>query len=203
MEISEETPPGGRDTKQIRGLTGRFSAALDRPNGTLAASLSSALNNTGRRTNLRISRAYELPRGTLAFSIGATASKKTDPRPIVTLSYGQELPRGAFLASLSQETVNARNEEALRSRLALSWQGEINAASSWNAALNLADYTVLSGDKSSTFRTEATLSWRRALTRDWDLEAGYRHIFVDSSSETLRSSNTIFLGLESRISLLP
>ena len=203
VETSEDTLGGGRETDRIRGLTGSISADLDRPNGTLALDVSTALSSTGRRTRLQFSRAYDLPRGNLAFSAGTTDSDSTDPSLLVFLAYGRELPRGQFQATLSQEAVSAEGEEALRSRLALSLQREINAVSGWNAAFSLANYAVLSGTGADTRRAEATLAWRRALTRDWDLQAGYRHVFADSSAEPSRSSNTIFVGLESSISLLP
>lgn len=176
----------------------------DRPNGTLAVSFASDISSTGRRNNLSVERSMELPRGALSYSLGVTKSDNTDLEPTLGLTYEQELARGSFNVSLTQTALTDNDDdEALRTRLSAGYSQEINTISGWDAGLSFADYNVLTVGGTDTRRIDLDLSYRRELTRDWDLRVGYEHAYLTETGSANKRSNTVFVTLERSFSFSP
>lgn len=75
--------------------------------------------------------------------------------------------------------------------------GQITDVSSWSIGANLADTRATdAGIETREKRFGVQMSYRRELTRDWDMVAQYQHAIITSTDEDERRSNTISLGLE-------
>lgn len=182
-------------TETTDGVGIDLSVSQARPNGSIGASLSSRVDEDGRLTQARISRALDLPDGQLSFSLGVIDSDDADLRPIASLSYSRETKRGALVATLSQTPTTDDGESVVNTALRVNYSSEINNISGWSAALAYSESNEL-GSEDDASRASATLSYRRNLTKDWDLRAGVTHARRESSDEAERTENSIFLSLE-------
>ncbi len=204
VEIDEFV--GGVPVSRVEnGTSVGITADLDMPNGSARADLQSNIEENGRRTTFRLGRAIALRGGDLSFSAGLVDSEDLDMAPLFGVSYSHELQRGSLSVSLRQDPgTSTDSEEVVNTRFSVNYSERINSISSWNAGLSLRDVSFLNDALSEdSRRIDLNASYRRDLTRDWDLVSGVRYSRVVSDDEADRSSNSVFLSIERRFSFRP
>jgi hypothetical protein len=191
------TERSGAITDSDEGLTFGLDALLTLRNGTLAGDLSSAVGENGRRTEVRVTRSMELPRGQLSFSAGASRTDGFDVQPLVGIDYVHELPRAQLSVSLNQRTdTDTDGEETVLSSLTVGYRQELTATSSLSASAALREVDVLADGGDDASRVDLTLSYTHALTDEWGLTGGYSRALSRSDAGADVSSNRLFVGLE-------
>jgi hypothetical protein len=188
---------------RTEGATGHLKLELDRPNGMITAGLDSTFTADGARYSASIGRSLDLPNGALSASAGLTAAEGGAPQTTASLSWRQNLPRGAFSAQLRRSVNIAADDTAnLATVLALGYRHDINALSALDFR---ATYSVTgeTGPDNRVDRASFTASYLHALTADWNLNAGYTYRMRDEETVGQARSNTIFVGLGRAFSLRP
>lgn len=181
------------------GLAYTLSLTETRPNGTLSGSLASDIDEAGRRTTARIDRSLELPTGRLRVGVGVSEGEDDDLRPLLSLAWVRDLPRGSVGLFLDQSfSTDTDGSEALNSRFSLSYRQDLTPVSTLEAALRLGDTDFLSGPSADTRKVEIDLAYRHALTEDWDLLGGYTHTISDETGARRSYSDEIYIGIEKR-----
>ncbi|WP_287188256.1 hypothetical protein, partial [Rhodovulum sp.] len=182
------------------GLAYRLSLTEQRPNGTLSGSLVSDIDEVGRRTTARIDRDLELRAGRLRAGVGVSEGSDGDLRPLISLGWAQDLPRGSFGITLDQAfTTDSDGEEALNSQIALSWRQELTPLSSLQTGIRLRDTDFLGGAGVDTRKITLDLVYRHALAGDWDMLGGYTHTLSRQEGASDSRSDEVFIGVEKRV----
>jgi hypothetical protein len=204
-ETMRTTIGGTRFTETTEGVTVGASAELARPNGTIGVAVESGLDENSRRNVVQVFRTLEYPLGELAFSLGASQQEGGDVSPVGSLNYSRETARGAFTVAYDQSISTDDDSDRIRSRLALAYEQQINNVSSWRASVDYASVEFSSGavEDDETSRIGASLAYRRDITQDWVMTAGYRHDLTDDGDADERRSNTVFLGVSRDFVILP
>ncbi|RBO52888.1 hypothetical protein DSD19_11980 [Rhodovulum sp. BSW8] len=191
-----ETVPGLPDDIQ-KGLAYTLSFTEQRPNGDLSGSLSSDIDEAGRRTIARIDRNLELPGGALRAGVGVSTSEDDTLRPLLSFAYNHGLPRGTFGMKLDQAfSTDSDGEEALNSNFGVTYRQELTPLSSLQAGLILRDTDFVSDDDSDKRKLQLDLVYRHSLAQDWNVVGGYSHSISDRSSDDREYSSKVFIGLE-------
>lgn len=187
---------GGQDrTEEGFGIAG--SLALERPTGSIGLSLSSRVEENGRRSQLNLSRGLDYKRGRLGFSLGATTTDTGGINPLYGLDWSHELPRATLSASFSQRyTTGANAADQIDTTLRSSYTQEINALSAITFQANLNAREQFGTAGSTAERVNLSLSYRRQLGRDLFLRGGVSHRRTSEGATSDRRANTIFLRLE-------
>lgn len=180
-------------TTRTEGMFGNLAAELERPNGTVTASLGSEVTEDGTIHTARIGRVLELPRGSLAASIGVSKPEGGPSSLIGSLAWRHDLPTGNLGAQLLR-SVGFDDEDGLTTTtaLALGYQYEINPVSGLNFDLN---YALIDEPTESRERANFTAAYQHALTADWALNTGYRYRMRDSDADPRAESHAIFLSI--------
>lgn len=190
-----ETEAGIEDRQE--GASLELSFTEDRPNGAWTGSFVSDLNDDGdRRATARINRSLDLPRGAINAGFGLSQGDDGDLRPLYSLAYLREHPTSRLNVSLDQAfTTDDDGDEALNSRLSVSYNQDLTALSSLQAAVFLRSTDYLGGPEDADRQIDLNLSYRHSLAQDWGLVAGYTHR-IDSDDAATDRSNEIFLSIE-------
>ncbi len=176
------------------GLNGRLSYSLDLPNGSIGASYAATRDQNGLRDTVRVNRALDLPTGSLAFNIGTTRKDGGNANLIGGINWQNTLPTGSIRLGLQRNvTVNADDEERIATTLDLGYIYEINALSSirFNAAYGMTEQS--SG--ADTRRTDITLGYAYALTKDWNLNTGVAYRVRDEDVLGKSDSASIYVTI--------
>lgn len=193
-----ETDTGTVSTEDGIGLD--LSMTKDRADGSLGATLTSRIDDSGRRTVATVRRDFDLPLGALGFSIGVVDQEDdTSLRYTAGLNYTRETPRGLISASLSQSPGTSDGDAFISTQLNLAYSADINQVSGWSAGLSYFASNEIGGTDDDT-RTSASISYRRELTQDWDMNAGLSVTQVDDSGVGDSSRNTVFFNIRRDIS---
>lgn len=184
-------------TSSEEGYSFALTYGRDLPNGGFSIAASSVLENIGTRNTISFSRDLDLPDGSLVFSAGVTNNDTSDLNPILGIEYARELRDGEISARVEQRVDQGRtSDDEFRNRLIeVAYSQQINSVSGWQTSFGFAESEDLS-DGSLDRQTNFGISYRRDLTRDWDIVGGYRYRSLDSTDEANRDSNTFFLTIE-------
>jgi len=199
----ERTEAGVTTTSD--GLGFSVSATQETPTGPLTATLSSQVNENGRRTSITASRSLELRNGSLSFSVGGSQGEDDTFDPQYSLNYAQELPRGAaisFRASQSFET-SSTGDEAINTQLAAQYSRPLTEVSRLSASANYRETNGIGANVDDASRMDLGLQYQHDLVQDWGLIGGYRRSFASETGEPDRTSNTVFVGLEKTFAWRP
>lgn len=187
---------GGTDTTDS-GLTYALALLQERPNGTVSAQIRSEITEDGRLTEARVARSLDLTRGALSFGIGVSDLENQSLQPLLALSWQQELPRGAVGISLEQTVaVDTDGDSAVNRRLGVNWQQDFDRLTNLSTGLVLRDTEVLSGTGSDLQQIDLSISWRRALTPDWNMLSSYTRTLTSEKGVRDTTDNTLFFGFE-------
>ncbi len=144
--------------------------------GTISAGLERTLSQATQRTQLTFGRATELPAGDLDYTLGVSfADDGGETRFVGGVNYNQELPTGSFTVSADQSTTTSDDEEdTLVTRIALGYNHDINSVSSVGVSFGLGrSEDIGGGGEDPTTRANLGVTYRHALTREWDWLLGY------------------------------
>lgn len=189
--------PGPRVTTRTEGLDVALKLSRAMPNGSLTFGLRREVELTGSRTVLDIGRSLALREGSLEATLGLVRFDTGDTAPVATLSWNRKLtPTSSVNASLSRSaTVNSDDQDILSTRLSLGYEQQITEVSRWTASMGLAD-TDVQGGPGDKRRLDLGLSYRHALTEDWDLAAGLNHRLTYEDGLRKDSITTLTLNVE-------
>lgn len=186
-----------------RGLGGGLGFTKTLLRGTIGLRFDSSVNSDGRRDTLRLTRALDLSNGELAVSLGLLDIGQSGLEPLVDVSYSKNLKRGRMQLGLSQQAdVNSDDETIVNTRLRAGYDVDINAISGVGISLSLADTKKLQNVE-DTRRINLGLSYRHALSPDWNMVARYSHATSSQTAQADRSSNAVTLGVQRTFDFRP
>lgn len=179
------------------GLTATLGYYRDLPAGSFAVDLSHDITSAGYRTDLSVTRGFDLPTGELVLTLGATRPEGSGIEPTGSVVFIREFPDQTLSLALSSEIRVSDDSEVQRNTSAV--LGYSLALTEIDSLAFDLDYTWITdagaGTTADRTRATATASYRRDLTRDWTLSTGYTHRLSEEDADTARS-NTLFLTLE-------
>lgn len=177
-----------------------YSAGIDYEqelsNGRFAVALSSDIESTGRRSTLTFDRDYEFARGGLELRLGATENARVGAQPLARIRLRRDLPTGAVVLTYDDIQRTDIDDFEYRDRvLTLRVDQDISETSSWGLLAGYADTKSLDDLGSDRQRSQFQVDYRRALTRDWDILAGYEYEDATTNNASRRTENTLFFTL--------
>lgn len=173
------------------GIGIELAVTQDRRNGSIGASLSSRIDDVGRRTAVMVNRSLDLRNGGLDVSLGAVDQEGESNLQVVGgFAYSAETPRGEVSANLSQSAGSSDGDTVISTSLELAYSEAINASSGWEAELGYVATNELAGDDDN--RTTASIAYVRDLTADWSMRTGYEY----SRDNGGDASNSVFFNIE-------
>lgn len=169
---------------------------LDRPLGSVNFNFGITDTEEGQRVALSAGRRYETPTGTFNGALGVTRAASGGTFLTANLGYNHPLPRGALNFGLARSvgSNNTEDTERVNTRLTFGYTQELTPISGISLDINWSDTeTVSTGLGTSTTTLSAT--YRHELTRDWDLNAGYRHNLRNDDITGSARNNTLFIEM--------
>ncbi len=189
-----EIDTGG--TTVLDGIGVDLGLTQERNNGTFGLAVASRVDDEGRRTSAIASRAMELPTGALSFSLGVVDEEGDNSLRLAGgVNYLRATPRGGLTVVLSQDITASDGDVFRDTRLEVGFVEEINMISAFEARLGYVMSNDLGGSDDDQ-ETVATLTYRRDLTEDWQMRAGYERTILSTEGGTDRTQNSIFLNVE-------
>ena len=155
------------------------------------------LDENGQRDRLLAGRTFE--RGTTIFGgdIGVTARALSDEiRPIGSVFVTQELPRARLAASLEQDVgVADEGEDTVFTRLNLNYEQDLTSDLSFILDLAAGRRFAEDEDNQERRRLNLTASMRNELSRNWNVDVGYRYRYREGDDASVGTSNAVFVAL--------
>jgi hypothetical protein len=174
------------------GVSAALSLTRQLPNGSLGAIFNSAVITGGRSASLTVDRKMDLKRGSVTYSFGAKQTNSNGFDPLLSVFYQGELPRASYTVKLSQDAnTDLDGDQFLNSNISLGYAYDLNSISSLTLDLShrASDAQALLGIDRA--QSNFSVGYTRALTKDWDLRASYKHRLVDDDGSAAVRSNTI------------
>ena len=176
-------------------------------NGSIGASLSQVIEEASTRTVISFQRARELPDGSLSYSLGYSIADEEDDTEngfVGGIDYRRDLRTGSVTASATQEFVTDDDgQDTLVSRIALNYNQEINAVSSFGVSFGLGRSDEVGGSGDTTTRANVGVTYRRELTRDWDWVLGYEGRYLLENDDDAATGNRVFTLIDRRFTFRP
>jgi len=196
---------GTRQSDTENGVIGSLSLSRELTRGTIGTTFEVDQSENGQTMTWQVNRALPLPRGSLAFSLGATRNVANDIVPSGRINFTHEMPRSTLTASLSQDIRTSDRSNELRSTQAsVGYDYQINSLSSVGVSANFAELARSGGpDLSDTNRADLRATYSRVLTRDWQLSTSYEYRIREEDNTSDATSNRIFLTLQRSFSVRP
>lgn len=187
------------------GLGLSFGVRHERPNGVLGFALSRDQSVNGDRTEASVSRSYVFPRGQLSASVGLSRTGDLDVQAVGSASLNYQLGELSQLTlSLSQRAATAAdNTETVLTRFSVGVSQELTAQSSLSANLQLVSRDEVGAGGIDRSSVRAGLTYRQALTDDWNLVSGYERTLNRNDARADRTTDTVFFGLQRNFSFRP
>ena len=195
----------GTTVSETDGIAFTLSAQREMRDGVIGARIVRTINEAAVRTLVSFDRAVELRDGSLSYSVGYSfAEDNGDDALIGSVDYVRELRTARLSARLSQEAVSSDGgDDTLVTRIAVGFNQEINASSSLGVDFGLgrSDDLVAGGD--TTTRANLGVSYRRALTRDWDWVLGYEARLSREAGGAEATGNRVFTRIDRSFTFRP
>ncbi len=177
----------------------------DLPNGTAGVTVfaNDYSDGSDSRAGFSLSRALDLPAGSLAASIGATQLEGDNPEFTGSLAWQQELAESSFnLGAVRAVQNDADNVPQYVTGLRFGYDRELSplAQLGLDASYSLTEDTT-SPDQTQTATFSAVYS--HALTEDWLVDLGYTYSQREENTDGMARSNAVFLGLRRTWELRP
>lgn len=182
--------PANRTTED--GIGFEIAVTQPRPNGTLGVVLSNRIDEAGRRVSAELNRELTLRNGGLGFSLGVVDQEGVDDLQVIGgVSYTTETPQASITVSLEQAATTDDGDTVVSTNLAVAYNRQINAVSSWDAQLGyLATDELAAGEDDN--ETTATIAYNRDLTSDWSMRTGYEYTRTNDGDD----ENSIFFNIQ-------
>jgi len=202
---TDETFGGTRVSDNETGVVGSLSLSRELTRGTIGTTFNVDQSENGQTSTWQINRALELPRGSLSFSVGATLDVNDNLVPSGRLNFTHQMRSSTLTASLSQDVrTSDRSNELRTTRASVGYDYEINSLSGIGLSANFAEVAGSGGpDVDDTSRADLRATYRRDLTRDWQLSTGYEYRIREESDIGEATSNRVFLTLERSFAVRP
>ena len=202
---TERTTDGSRSSDTENGVIGTLVLTRELTLGTIGTTFEVDQSENGQTTTWEVNRALPLPRGSLAFSVGATLDVNDNIVPSGSLSFTHQMPRSTFNASLSQDIRTSNRSNELRTtRASVGYNYQINSLSDIGVSANFAELARSGGPEfNTTIRADLRVAYNYTVTRDWQLSTGYEYRFRDEETVGEATSNRIFLTLQRSFSVRP
>lgn len=185
-----------RSTEKKDGLVGTLGLTRALPTGSIGVAFQQTVDEDGDRSTLRVTRAMELPNGSLQMSLGATKGEESDTGFVGDLAYVRDLPNGNFRATLSQDIGTDDDEaEETRTRATLGLSHDLTALSSMDLSVNYIDISS-DGPEGDRSRGQFRAAYNHDLTSEWQLSGGYTYTRATEDTEDDATENAIFLTLK-------
>jgi len=177
-----------------------FGVSQQRPNGSIGADFSTRIDDEGRRTELGVRRAIDLPRGALGFRVGVVDQEgDSSLRPSGEISYERSGRSNRFVAALTQSPTVDSGVVSNNTRINVGYTQNITETSSFSA-----DFAFVAvNEVNSPFdddRATARFTYRRDLTRNWEFNTGYEFERESIDNGNTETSNTLFFNIRRDIS---
>jgi hypothetical protein len=198
--------PGSRIVEEVDGLGASAVVTRDMRNGTYTFSASRVVDDTGFQDTYRVRRALALSNGgTLDASVGLTNFEGADPILIYSLAYSNEILRGLqFTTRLDRSgAVSDDDENITRTQLQAGLTRDLTARSSLSFDTTLLQVEDFSLGGTDTARVNLALSYRHALTEDWNLAARVSRQITYDDGDREDQVDILSLGIERRFSFRP
>jgi hypothetical protein len=190
--FEQDGTPDSRETVSLRNLL-----TLERPLGAVTLALNLVDTEDGTRAETSIGRSLEMPLGVLSGAIGATRATTGNVLMTGELDYQHILKSGRLNFGLVRDVSSSdgQDTEQLNTRLRFGYFQELTALSTLRFDTDLAE-TKQTGTDLTSATASVGATYSHALTRDWNLDLGYRHRYRDSdvTMDDARS-NTVFMDL--------
>ncbi|MGI3212166.1 hypothetical protein ACROSR_13735 [Roseovarius tibetensis] len=203
---TDETLSGLRRFDTEEGVIGRIGLTRELTRGTIGTTFNLDRSENGRTATLLFNRTLPLPRGAIALSLGATSDVSDTIRPVGSLDFTHEILRSTLTASIERQvTTSDRSNELRTTRASVGYDYEINSLSGIGVSANFAELARAGGGPqvNDTIRADLRATYRRDLTRDWQLSTGYEYRIRDEDSVGEATSNRVFLTLQRSFSVRP
>lgn len=185
------------------GIGGRLAFDRTLPAGSFGVSAEREITVNGTIDELRANRQFVFPASSLGLEAGIVITAGDTVSPLLGLSYERLAPDGNFAVSLTQgATVDADDETVLNTVGTAAYVRNINAVSSYRAAVAVTNQSVIGGGD-TTRRIDGSLTYNRALTEDVSLATGYEHARIFETGTNERTSNTVFVTISRNFSARP
>lgn len=182
----------GEERRDTRDLDVGLSFARPRGDINLNAGLEDA--DEGTRTSLSFGRTFDLPRGSLSFSLGTTLTADGGTQLTGSFTGSRELAQGDVSGSLRRNVITATDGETVVTALSADYSRALTS----RIDLSL-DTGVVLTDETETGETrqsaEASAQLNFALARDWSLGTGASYRRRDSSDNEGADETSVFVTL--------
>jgi len=177
-------------------------------NGSIGASLSQLIEESSTRTVISFQRARNLPDGSLSYSLGYSIADDEDNSEngfVGGVNYRRDLRSGSVSANATQEfRSNDDGEDTLVSRIALNYNQEINSVSSFGVSFGLGRSDEVGGSSDdTTTRANLGVTYRHALTRDWDWVVGAEARYLLEDGGDPATGNRVFTLIDRSFTFRP
>ena len=195
---------GGVTTKRSAGFTGSLGLVQKQAGGQASVTLASSRDALGPRTTLSFGRSLALPTGSFNATAGVSTRKGAAGQLVGSLAYTQVLPTDTLGLNLSRQIgLDASNNDQASTVVEMNWQHKVNAVSSLGLSLSVAATSGAGGaGVASTSRQTLGATWSHDLAQDWQLSAGYQHRVLDQQSAASITSNSVFMTISRKLTLL-
>ncbi len=174
------------------GLGFEITLTQPRPNGTIGGSLSSRIDESGRRITALVSRELTTPTGGLGLSLGVVDQEGVDDLQVIgAVTYTTSTPQAAVSVTLQQAATTDDGDTVVSTNLAIAYSRQINSVSSWEAELGYVATDELIANEDDA-ETTASIAYRRQLTSDWSMLTGYEYSRDDDGDD----DNSIFFNIQ-------
>lgn len=178
------------------GLMGSLGARRALPDGYAGANLDVVQTEHGARSTVSATRSYDLPRGNLTATLGATRTAFGKTVPVGGIDYRHDTLDGSFFASLHRRVLTSSQDNEIEStRLSLGYRHVLDPVSSIDLRGDYIRQDDTGSGRSRDYDNAMfRASYNRALTRDWSVSTGYEHRYRSENAGTARS-NAVFVTL--------
>lgn len=198
------TAGGGRTRTVQNGSEYNARVVYDRPNGRYTFTADRQITSNGTLDEYSIGRLINFKNARLQASAGVSNFETGESTPTYSVSYNRETRRGTInLAARQSAGLTTDNEDVAFTSLSASYTESITQDSSLTFVATYAASDLLDTDLGDTTRTEFGVTYRRDLTREWDLSAGIAYSATTQTGSADGENNTLFLNLERSFSVRP
>lgn len=200
--IEERTTGGTRDDTGI-GLDLELVRLV--PDGQYTFFANRVLSTGISRTRFGVTRDVVMPRAEFGVTLGVSNSDTGDTVLFTGLNYSRPFPTGLLTAELTQDAdVNSDDEEVLRTTFEVDYLHELSPTQSIGVGiLHVRADDIGAGAVSEGDRTDIEFVYNRAVSRDWNWQAGFRHRRNNPSTGQKANSNAIFTTFGRSFSIRP
>lgn len=187
------------------GASGSLGLTQKTATGTASVTLSSSRDALGSRQELSFGRDLKLPTGSFAATLGASARTGEAATLVGSLAWTQTRPTDSFGLNLSRQVaLNSANVDQADTSLAMSWSHSVTAVARLGLNASLAQTGGAGGGAVlGSSRQSLSATWSRDLTADWQMTAGYQFVHRTQSGSAAATSNTVFLSVDRKFTLVP